>query len=140
MIRLAADWLATLRALGESFLEVLRAELAAFQRDATVSARLLLKGARLVILALILLFWTVGTLVFAGVAVLSSGWSLPLWLSALIVGGVLLLGAIVLRFWAVATFRRVDGPGTLVRRHATDHTDWLKDELGMSAERSDDGS
>ena len=140
MIRMAADWLATLRALGESFLEVVRAELVALQRDAAASARLVLKGARLVILALILLFWMVGTLVFAAVDLLRSSWDLPLWLGALIVGGVLLVGAIVMRFWAVATLRQVDGPGVLARRHATDHADWLKGELGMSSEGSDDAS
>jgi hypothetical protein len=131
MIGFASDWLKTLRGLGESFLGVLRAEIEAFQRDAAASAKLVLKGARLVILALVFLFWLVGTLVFAGIALVSSALGVALWQAGLIVGAVLLLGVVVMRFWAVAVFRQVETPGTLLRDHVKDHQDWLKDELGV---------
>ncbi len=140
MIRMAADWLATLRGLGESFLAVLRAELVAFQRDAAASAHLVLKGARLVVLALIFLFWMVGTLVYASISILNHFLNTYAWLAPLIVSAVLLVAAMVMRFWAIAAFRQVSGPGGLVRRHAREHADWLKDELGMSEEETDDGS
>jgi hypothetical protein len=140
MIRMMEDWLAALRELGESFLDVLRAEVASFQRDVAASGRLVLKGARIVVIGLVLLFWLMGTLVFASVALLSSGFGLPLWQGALIVGGVLLVGVLAMRFWAVATFRRVKSPGDLARSHGQEHADWLKSELVQGEKGPDDGT
>ena len=129
MIRAAADWLGTLRSLGDSFLDVLRAELVSLQRDLKASAKSLLHGTRLLVVALIFIFWMMGSLVFAAIAWLNHQADLSIWLAALVVATALLLASIVMYLWARATLHRVRGPGRTAREHARQHVAWLKTEL-----------
>lgn len=129
MIRVAADWLGTIRSLGDSFLEVLRAELDSLRFDLRASAKSLLHGTRLLVVALILVFWMVGSLVFAAVAFLARQNGLSMWQAALMVATGLLLAAMLMYLWARSTFRRVRSPGQTACEHARQHVAWLKTEL-----------
>jgi len=127
MIRVAADWLATIRALGESFLEVLRAELGAFTADLRASRAFAVRGAKIIVAGLMVAFWCVGVFVLSAVALLAE--RLGLWQAAALVATVLLLLALVLGLWARSTLRQVQAPTETARRHVQDHVDWIKGEL-----------
>lgn len=124
------DLLTTIRGLGESFVEVLRAELGAFKGDLRQSGRLALRGVKLVVVAMLLAFWLIGLIAFALVAFLAPG--VGYGVAALIVGGGFLLVVLALGLWARSTFRQVQGPGKTAQRHVRDHVEWIKGELAIS--------
>src|SRR4030095_9380689 len=78
-----AGWIELFRTLGESLLEVWRAELATLQEDFHRSGRYLTAALGLLGAAIILLFWIVGLLLFVLVALLHV-W-LPWWGASLVV-------------------------------------------------------
>jgi Flp pilus assembly protein TadB len=121
------DWTATLQELGESFLGVLKAELEAFKADLMGSARMAARAMQLFALAFLLLFWLIGLLLAAVVALL--GRSVGYWQAAFLVAIVLLAMAIGLWLWARAMMRRVQGPKATAREHIDDHVAWVKSEL-----------
>lgn len=120
-------WIALFRSLGESLLEVLRAELAALQEDFTRSGRHL--GVALALLggAAALGFWILGLLLFTLVALLDV-W-LPLWAAALIVLAVFALAAAVLVKLGLSRLRQVENPVESVRKRVDDHLDWWQNSL-----------
>jgi len=130
MMQIVGDLLGTIRDLGESFIEVLRAELGALKGDLRQSGRLAFRGVKLIVVALLLAFWLIGLLAFSLVAFLAQLFGYGV--AALIVGGGLLLIVLVLGLWARATFRRVQGPGKTAQKHVREHVDWIKRELAMS--------
>lgn len=134
MIHMIGDWLATIRALGESFLDVLQAEWVAFKGDLQESGRLLSRGVKLIVVILFLAFWLIGLLLFALVSFLAQ--TLGLWVAALIVAGGLLLVTLILGLWTRATLRRVRGPGDTAKTHMREHVDWIKGELAMTEDAS----
>src|SRR5262249_32267260 len=68
--RRVAGWVDLIRSLGGSLIEVLKAEVEALKEELAVSGRHLALGAALAGGAAVLLFWTVGALIFTLVAVL----------------------------------------------------------------------
>ena len=122
-----AGWIQMFRGLGESLIEVLRAEVATLQDDLTRSGRNLGSALAFFGTALILLFWIVGLLIFVLVALLSV-W-LQLWAAALIVLALFLLGASLLAWIGVRHMRQVENPMQTVRRRVDDHLDWWQNGL-----------
>lgn len=120
-------WIETFRGLGEALLEVLRAEVSTLQEDLTRSGRIAGGALALLGAALVLLFWIVGLLVFALVAVLHI-W-LPLWASALIVLALFTGAAALLGWLGVRRFKQVENPVQTVRRRVDDHLDWWQNTL-----------
>jgi hypothetical protein len=120
-------WIETFRGLGEALLDVLRAEVATLQEDLTRSGRIAGGAMALLGAALILLFWIVGLLIFALVAVLHI-W-LPLWASALIVLALFAGTAGILGWLGVRRFKQVENPMQTVRRRVDDHLDWWQNTL-----------
>ena len=117
-----AGWIQMFRGLGESLIEVLRAEVATLQDDLTRSGQSLGRALALLGAALILLFWIVGLLIFFLIALLYV-W-LQLWAAALIVLALFLLGAGLLAWLGMRHMRRVENPMQTVRRRVDDHLDW----------------
>jgi apolipoprotein N-acyltransferase len=115
------------RSLGESLLEVLRAELTTLQEDLTVSGRHLGIALGLFGAAVVILFWIVGLLITVLVAVLYI-W-LQLWAAALIVLLLFAACAGLLAWRGLRQVRQVENPVTTVRRHVDDHLDWLQNNL-----------
>src|SRR5688500_5701816 len=76
-------WIDLFRSLGESLVEVVRAETSALQADLKTSGRRMGIALGLLGAAVLLLFWVLGLLIFLVIAVLSV-W-LQLWAAALIV-------------------------------------------------------
>jgi hypothetical protein len=122
-----AGWIELFRSLGESLLEVLRAELAALQEDFTRSGRNLGVALGLLGGAAVVAFWIVGLLIFLLVSLLAV-W-LPLWAGALIVLALFVLIAALLVWRGLAHLRRVENPVENVRRRVDDHIDWWQNSL-----------
>lgn len=120
-------WIDLFRSLGESLIEVVRAETTALQADLKTSGRHLGITLGLLGAAVLLLFWVLGLLIFLTVAVLSV-W-LQVWAAALIV---FLLFAAVMAVLILLGLRRlklVENPVDSVKRHVDDHLDWWQNGL-----------
>lgn len=120
-------WIELFRTLGESLIEVVRAETSALQADLKTSGRHLGVALGLLGAAVLLLFWVLGLAIFCVIAVLAI-W-LPLWGAALIVLLVfaVLTGALV--WLGLRRFRLVENPVDSVKRHVDDHLDWWQNGL-----------
>jgi len=122
-----AGWIDLFRSLGESLLEVWRAELATLQQDLQRSGRFLGAALGLLGAALILLFWIVGLLLFVLVALLHV-W-LAWWSASLIVLVLFALTAGLLVWLGVRRLRQVENPVETVRRRVDNHLDWWEHGL-----------
>lgn len=122
-----SGWIEMFRGLGESLLDVLRAEVATLQEDLSRSGRIAGGALALLGAALILLFWIVGLLIFALVAVLAV-W-LPLWGAALIVLALFLLVTGILAWLGMNRLKQVENPVQTFRRRVDDHLDWWQNTL-----------
>ena len=124
-------WIDLFRSLGESLIEVVRAETSALQTDLKTSGKHLGIALGLLGAAVLLLFWVLGLAIFCVIAVLSI-W-LELWAAALIV---LFVFAAVLAVLALLGLRRlklVENPVDTMKRHVDDHLDWWQN--GLLAQR-----
>lgn len=120
-------WIDLIRSLGESLLEVLKAELAALQEDFSRSGRRLGLALGLLGGAAVLLFWLVGLLLFTLIVVLSI-W-LPLWAAALILLGLFAIVTGILAWLGVRRLREIENPVDNIRRRVDDHLDWWQNSL-----------
>jgi Flp pilus assembly protein TadB len=137
-----AGWIELFRSLGESLLEVWRAELAALQEDFERSGRYLGTSLGLLGAALVLLFWIAGLLLFVLVALLHV-W-LPWWGASLVVLLLFVAAAALLAWLGVRKLRRVENPILTVRRRLDNHLDWWQHGLlgqsgALDAERAAEG-
>lgn len=120
-------WIDLFRSLGESLVEVWRAEVATLQGDLERSGRHLGLALAFFGAAAVLGFWIVGLLLFVLVSVLHI-W-LEWWAAALIVLGLFLLGAGLLGWLGVRRLRQVENPMSTVRRRVDNHLDWWQHGL-----------
>jgi CHASE3 domain sensor protein len=120
-------WIDMFRGLGEALLEVLRAEVATLQEDLSRSGRIAGGALALLGVALILLFWIVGLLIFVLVTVLAI-W-LPLWGASLVVLALFLGVAGVLSWLGVRRLKQIENPVQTFRRRVDDHLDWWQNTL-----------
>ena len=120
-------WIEMFRGLGESLLDVLRAEVSTLQEDLSRSGRIAGGALALLGVALILLFWIVGLLIFALIAVLAI-W-LELWAASLIVLGLFLVATGILAWMGVNRLKQVENPVQTFRRRVDDHLDWWQNTL-----------
>jgi uncharacterized membrane protein YqjE len=129
-------WIGLFRALGESLLGVLRAELAALQADLARSGRHVRNAVVLFGATAALAFWVVGLLIFVAVAVVAL-W-LPLWGAAASVLGVLVVVGILLGGWGYSQIKKVENPVDSARRRFDDHLDWWQNRLLASDTEEDE--
>jgi hypothetical protein len=120
-------WIDLFRSLGEALLEVWRAELATLQDDLSRSGRQLGVALGLFGAAAVLLFWTVGLLLFALIALLHI-W-LAWWGAALIVLALFLIAMAILGRLGLNRLRKVESPVETVRRRVDSHLDWWQHGL-----------
>lgn len=122
-----AGWIALIRSLGESLLEVWRAELDTLQGDFKRSGHHLGRALAFLGAALVLGFWIAGLLLFALVALLHI-W-LPWWGASAIVLGLFLLVAGVLVRFGLTQLKKFESPVDSVRRRMDSHLDWWQHSL-----------
>ena len=120
-------WIDLFRSLGESLIEVLRAETGALQEDLKTSGRHMGVALALFGAAVLLAFWVIGLLVFLLVALLHV-W-LQLWAAALIVLLAFAGAMIVLALVGRGQWRKAENPVDSVKRHVDDHLDWWQNGL-----------
>lgn len=120
-------WIGLFRSLGESLIEVVRAELSAFQEDLERSGRHFGAALGLFGAAVLLLFWILGLLVFFMVALLNV-W-LQLWAAVLIVLLLFILVAGTLVGLGVRQLKQAENPMDSAKRHLDDHLDWWQNGL-----------
>jgi len=117
-----SGWIDLFRSLGESLLEVMRAELAGLQDDLQRSGRHFGVALGLFAIAAVLAFWMVGLLLFALIAVLHI-W-LELWGAALIVLALFVIGIAIFGVLGMRRMRQVENPVETVRTRLDNHLDW----------------
>jgi Putative Actinobacterial Holin-X, holin superfamily III len=115
-------WLELFRSLGTSIIEVFRAELDALKEELSRSGRHLAIGLALLGVAFVLLFWTLGALIFALGAVLAI-WLQP-WAAALVVVAIFTLAATLVAWRGWKRLERFDNPVESIRRRLEDHLEW----------------
>jgi hypothetical protein len=120
-------WIDLFRSLGEALLEVWRAELGTLQDDLSRSGRHLGVALGLFGAAVLLLFWTVGLLLFVLVALLHV-W-MPWWGAALVVLALFLVAVAILARLGLQRIRKVENPVETVRRRVDSHFDWWQHGL-----------
>jgi hypothetical protein len=120
-------WIDLFRSLGESLIEVVRAETTALQADLKTSGRHLGVALAFFGAAALLSFWVLGLLVFFVIALLST-W-LQLWAAALIVFAVFLVAMLILAWLGVRRYQLFENPVDSVKRHVDDHLDWWQNGL-----------
>lgn len=120
-------WIDLFRSLGDSLLEVWRAELATLQEDLSRSGRNLGVALGIFGAAAVLLFWIVGLLLFVLVSLLHV-W-MPWWAASLIVLALFAIAAAILVRSGLKYIRQVENPLETVRRRADSHFDWWQHGL-----------
>ena len=130
-------WLGALVGAGRAFIEVLKAELDALQKELSHSSRELLRALVLLGIAVVLVGWVLGLLATALIAYLQSTGALSLWQATLLVAALLAVLAVGLAWWSRNILRRLHTPAELVRRRLGDHFEWVEGEMRRpGAERS----
>jgi len=129
------SWVEMFRALGQSFVDLLRAEWDQLLRELGVSAKKLGIGVALLLAALMVAFWFVAVLAFFVIELLAL-W-LPTWAAAGVALLVLLLVMAVLAGLGWARLKSIQNPVDTVGRRWDDHLDWWENRL--LAEEGGDG-
>jgi hypothetical protein len=130
-----AGWLRLFRALGQSLLDVLRAEAAALGEDFARSARRLAVAVGLAFGLLCVAFWLLGLLLLLAVELLAL--VLPRWGAVGIVTAVLVLVGVTLALLARRRWRELESPARTVGRRWADHLAWWQDRVLAEAPRAD---
>jgi hypothetical protein len=120
-------WVEMLRALGQSFLDLLRAEWDQLLRELGVSAKKLGIGVALLAGAGMVAFWFVAVLAFFLIMVIAI-W-LPVWASAGIALLVLLVVIGILAGLGWSRLKSIENPVDAVGRRWDDHLDWWENRL-----------
>jgi hypothetical protein len=120
-------WADLFRSLGESLLQVLRAELAAVEEDFRRSSVHLKAVLGLLAAVAVLGFWIAGLMIFVLVALLDV-W-LPLWAAALIVMAFFTIVAAVLAKLGINRLRRIENPVASVKQRVDNHLEWWQQLL-----------
>ena len=120
-------WIDLFRSLGESLIEVVRAETSALQADLKTSGRHMGLALAFFGAAVLLSFWVLGLLVFLLVTLIDI-W-LPLAAAAGIVFGIFLVAMLILGWLGWHRYLLAENPVDSVKRHVDDHLDWWQNGL-----------
>lgn len=129
MTQRRASWGEVVRALGEAFVEVLKAEIAVLVeqwKEAGILAGLALALVGGVFFSM---FWLLGLLVLAGVDVVRRLTEWQLWQASLLVAGLLLLLMLIALFVTWLLVRRLENPLTTFGERVSDHFTWWQGQV-----------
>jgi cytosine/uracil/thiamine/allantoin permease len=132
------SWLELFESLREAFIEVMRAEVRSLRLDFELSKRQLVRALGLTALAIFVVFWAVGVVVFLLIQL--AGLWLAEWAAALVVLAVLVLLGWALAAGARRSLRSIEEPGTMVRRHVQEHMDWWEGQVLPASDHAEDSS
>jgi uncharacterized membrane protein YqjE len=125
-------WIGMVRALGEAFVALLRAEAEALVHDFARAGKALSRALLLGAVAGAFAFWAIGLLVYLGVELLAL--TLPRWGAVAVVLGAFLLVAGGLAAWTTARLRAVETPLAAWQRRRADTDRWWRERFGDDEE------
>lgn len=120
-------WGGRIRDVGEAFLAVVRAEIAALAGDLGRSGRALLRVLLLALAAAGVLFWTIGLLVYFAIELLAR--TLPRWGAVGIVLAVYLLLLVILLGIVRRRLRAIEPPDVTIRRRMEENRRWWRERV-----------
>ncbi len=120
-------WGARIRDVGEAFLAVVRAEVAALAGDLGRSGRALVGALVWALAAAALLFWTLGLLIYVAIELLAL--QLPRWGAASIVLGIFALASALLLMSVRRKLSAIEPPDVTVRRRMAENRRWWSERV-----------
>lgn len=127
------SWIETFRALGDSFLDVLDAELAVVREGVKAWGKSWAFAAACFAVVLFFLFWLLGLVTVAAVHGLMVWQELDLWQAALLVAALVLLVMAIAGGVGYALCRRHADPVTLTRERIGDHRGWWQEQIFLES-------
>ena len=125
-------WGARIRAVGDAFLGVVRAEIAALASDLGQSGRALVRALVWVGVAAAILFWTLGLVIYFAVELLAL--VLPRWGAAGIVLGLFVAASALAVFVLRRRFAAIEAPDQVVRRRMDESQRWWRERVARDDE------
>lgn len=126
------EWTQRLRAVGDAFLGVVRAELAELAAEIGRSGRALVRALALLAAAAGVAFWTIGLLLYFAIELLAL--RLPRWGAVGVVLATYVLLALVLVVVARRRLAAIESPATTVARRLADHQRWWSERVAADRE------
>ncbi len=123
-MRVLRGWKDLIAEIGESFLDLLKAELDNIGQELAQSGKQFGLGVGLLAAAGALGFWTLGILTATSVVLLAL--VMPLWGAILVISAVFLGITGVLGWLGMRRLKRVESPALITRRRVDDHLDWWR--------------
>lgn len=122
-------WIYLSRELVADILDLAEAEIGAARTEVWAALRKSFLGLALVGASLALLFWVLAMTAYTLVVVVAI-W-LPPWAAALVVTGFFLVLALVVGFFGVRRFKKVENPINIVLRRLRNHIAWWRTQVSM---------
>jgi len=136
-MRMRRGWVLLFRGLGESLLELLRAEVRALTDDLKATGKRLAGAVLLFVVAGFFLFWACGVLAYLAIILLSLVLSPPAAVGVVL--GALLLTSGLFVLGGYLKLRRLEAPAATVRRRLDDSKGWWRERvLELDAESQAD--
>jgi putative superfamily III holin-X len=130
-----AQWKARLREIGESFLALVRAELAALAADLGQSGRALARALVLVGIAFGVGFWTLGLLLYFAIELLAL--VLPRWGAVGIVLALFVAVTLILILTARSRFAAIESPAATLERRLDENRRWWRERVAADEEEGE---
>jgi hypothetical protein len=123
----ARAWAAMVREVGEAFLGVVRAEIAALAADLQASRRKLTRALVLLAVAAAVIFWSIAVAVDLAVELVAL--ALPRWGALLLVLALLATLALALATAARSRLREIETPAETLRRRMEESRRWWQSRI-----------
>lgn len=130
------SWAAMIREVGDAFLGVVRAEIAALAQDLRSSQRKLVRVVVLAVLCGALLFWAVALAIDLAVELLSL--ALPRWGALLIVLALLVAIAVAAGAAARSRLAAIETPAETLRRRMEESRRWWRTRIESEIDDAED--
>jgi hypothetical protein len=130
-----AGWKARVREIGESFLALARAELAALAADLGQSGRALARALVLVGIAFGVGFWTLGLLLYFAIELLAL--VLPRWGAVGIVLALFVAVTLILILSARSRFASIESPAATLQRRLDENRRWWRERVAADEEEGE---
>jgi hypothetical protein len=131
-----ASWARRVRAVGEAFLDVWRAELVEIAADLGRSGRALVRALALLAAAAAVGFWVLGLMLYFAVELVAL--VLPRWGAVGVVLAVFLLVAAILLVVGRRRLAAIETPAATLRRRFDDHRRWWRENVAADDEPGED--
>jgi hypothetical protein len=126
------EWTQRVRAVGDAFLGVVRAELAELAAEIGRSGRALVRALALLAAAAGIAFWTIGLLLYFAIELLAI--RLPRWGAVGVVLALFVLVSLILIVLARRRLAAIESPAATITRRFADHQRWWSERVAADRE------